>query len=991
MQVNRNHRNRIGLLTGLLSLVLFLPFNLAQAQPGRTKPPFLTQESRQWADSVLASLDQRGRIAQLFMVDAFSNKDSFHIREIDSLVLKHGIGGLIFFQGGPIRQAALTNRYQRESRVPLLIGIDGEWGLNMRLDSTLRFPRQMTLSSGSDAQQVSDMGREIARQCRRVGVHVNFAPDVDVNNNPANPIINSRSFGESPEQVAKLGAAYMSGLQSGRVLACAKHFPGHGDTDADSHHALPVVKSNRRRLDTLELRPFVELFNRGVGSVMVAHLSVPALDTVPNLASTLSPEVVQKLLKDSLAFEGLVFTDALNMKGVAAYFRPGELELKALLAGNDVLLYSENIPEAIRVIDSALVSGLISPERIDSSVRKILQVKYWVGLNRDSGLVQMDGLMHDLQSAAADFMVYKMYDKAPVLLRNKHAIVPMSASSRFCMASVVINDVSENQFQRQLSAFSPVDFFSLKKDASPAVLDSLDRLLREYDRVVISLHNTTTNASKNFGLTDQVVEFVRRSSNHKGRVFVLFGNPYILGRLDELDGFDVIVQAFEDVPHLQRQVAQKLFGADVFSGKMPVTVNDDVRAGQGLQTRTRRVLRYGPAESVGLNSVVLSRIDSLVNTAIRDSVMPGCQVLIAKNGTVVYEKAFGYHTYDSLRQVRIQDVYDIASVTKIASTALACMWLVDRHKLDLDAKASKYLHALRHTDKKNITIRQLMLHEAGLKAWIPFWKETFRDGKPDPVYYRNTPQQGYTHKIADSLFLRDDYATQLWSDILVSPIEAPGKLVYSDIGMIILQKVIEKLSGKELGQVVQDAFYKPMGLWNIDYLPSQSVRSENSVPTEVDTVFRRDTIQGIVHDPCAVLMGGTPGHAGLFSDARSIAVLMQMLLQKGNYGGKQLVAENTVSQFTAKASANPGNRRGLLFDKPDASKGISGPAAPSASEQAFGHSGFTGTFAWADPSSGVICVFLSNRTYPYPNDNRLAKSNLRTRIMQVAYDSDVNQ
>ncbi len=990
MQVNRNHRNRIGRLTGFLSLILLFLFNLAQAQSGHTRPPFLTDESRQWADSVLAALDQRGRIAQLFMVDAFSNKDSLHIREIDSLVLNHGIGGLIFFQGGPVRQALLTNRYQRESRVPLLIGIDGEWGLNMRLDSTLRFPRQMTLSSGSDSQQVADMGREIARQCRRVGVHVNFAPDVDVNNNPANPIINSRSFGESPARVAKLGSAYMSGLQSGQVLACAKHFPGHGDTDADSHHALPVVNADRPRLDTLELRPFAELFKNGVGSVMVAHLSVPALDTAANLASTLSPIVVRNLLQDSMAFEGLIFTDALNMKGVAAYFKPGELELKALLAGNDVLLYSENIPEAIRIIDSALASGLISKERIDSSVRKILQVKYWVGLNRDSGLVQMEELMRDLQSASADYLVYNMYEKAPVLLRNKHAVVPMSASSRFCMASVVINDVAENQFQRQLSAFSPVDCFSLKRDASPALLDSLEHVLKQYDRVVVSLHNTTTNASRNFGLTDQVIEFVRRASAHKGRVFVLFGNPYILGRLDKLDGFDVVVQAYEDVPFLQRQVAQKLFGADVFSGKMPVTVNDDIRSGQGLLTRTRRVLRFGPAESVGWNSTALGRIDSLVNTAIRDSVMPGCQVLLAKNGTVVYEKAFGYHTYDSLRQVRIQDVYDIASVTKIASTALACMWLVDRHKLDLEAKASKYLHALRHTDKKNITIRQLMLHEAGLKAWIPFWKETFRDGKPDSAYYRTTPQQGYTHKITDSLFLRDDYATQIWSDILVSPIETPGKLVYSDIGLIILQKVIEKVSGKELGQVVQDAFYKPMGLWNIDYLPSQTVRSENSVPTEVDTVFRRDTIQGIVHDPCAVMLGGTPGHAGLFSDARSIAVLMQMLLQKGSYGGKRFIAENTISQFTSKASTYPGNRRGLLFDKPDASKGIAGPAAPSASDQAFGHSGFTGTYAWADPGSGIICIFLSNRTFPFSNDNRLAKSNLRTRIMQVAYDADLN-
>lgn len=909
-----------------------------------------------------------------------------HVAQITQLIDSFHIGGLIFFQGGPVRQANLTNFYQARSKYPLLIGIDGEWGLNMRLDSTIRFPRQMTLSAGAGEGEIYRMGAEIARQCRRIGIHINFAPDVDINNNPLNPIINSRSFGEDKEVVTRFGRSYMLGMQENGVMACAKHFPGHGDTDTDSHYDLPVIKAHPARIDSLELYPFKKLIREGLAAVMVAHLFVPGIDSTPNRASTLSSAIVCDLLKDSLRFDGLVFTDALNMKGVANFYAPGELEVNALLAGNDVLLYPRDVARAVEQIHFAIQNCIIDQSLIDEKVIKILRAKYWAGLSVDKQ-IETNGLYRDLNSYGASWLNYSLYEDAPTLLKNEKDIIPLNSYYRDCMASVVLNDTCNNPFQLQLAAYGHVDAFYMPKEASAFLMDSLAKVLNDYDRVIVSIHNTSINAQKNFGLSPSVIEMTEKLGRLKGSVLCVFGNAYVLGKLRGAEHYEAIVEAYEDTYLPQVQTAQKIFGATAFSGKLPVSAYPEFVLGQGLKSVPVNCLKYTLPEECSVESNRLSEIDSLMQKAIGDSVFPGAQLLIAKDQKVIFSKSFGWHTYERLRPVKNTDVYDIASVTKIAATALAAMYLYDKRKLDPDAKASRYLPALKHSNKKDITIRQLMAHEAGLKAWIPFWKETVDSNGWVQGMYSKVQEKGYALKVADSMYIKDDYREIIWKEILESPLETTGKYVYSDLGLIILQKIIEKISGKPLDHLVEDVFYKPLGLCKFGYHPLQWTSRENIVPSERDSAFRRQVVQGYVHDPAAAMMGGVAGHAGVFSNAQALAVIMQMLLNNGEYAGRHYLRAETVKKFTAKAYPETVNRRGLIFDKPDPAAGENGPAATNASPLSFGHSGFTGTYAWADPQSGLVYIFLSNRVYPTALNNKLAKTNLRTRIMKMAIEA----
>lgn len=974
------HRKK--LIVGFLFTALISHSSQAQ----RNIPCFESVEARNWADSVYKTMSYYEKMGQLFMVDAFSNKDVAHVAQITHLIDSFKIGGLIFFQGGPIRQANLTNFYQSRSKIPLMIGIDGEWGLSMRLDSTIRFPRQMTLAAGASARDVYDMGVDIAKQCKRIGIQINFAPDIDINNNPNNPIINSRSFGEIKEKVALYGLSYMKGMQDHRLMACAKHFPGHGDTDTDSHLALPVVNASPERLDSLELYPFKKLIPQGLASVMVAHLFIPGLDSTMDQPSSLSPKIVKDLLKTDLGFEGLIFTDALNMKGVATYVAPGEIELRALLAGNDVLLYPQDVEKAMTRIHFAIQNCEIEQEVIDQKVMKILSAKYWTGLNYYQP-ISIDNLYQDLNSPASKILNNRLYENAPTLLKNEDELLPLHPSHKDCIASVVMNDTLNNPFQMQLSLYGPIKTFHVPKESSENYRDSLFSILKECDHVIVSIHNTTINAQKNFGLSSSVIEFAEKLGKLNGSILCVFGNAYVLGRLEGLKNYEAIVEGYEDTYLPLQQTAQKIYGGQLFKGQLPVSILPQFNLYQGLLTKDVIRLKYTLPEEVGISSIKLAKIDSAVVQAIRDSVFPGAQIVIAKEGKVIYNKSFGWHTYDQISPVVNSDVYDIASLTKIYSTALAAMYLVDKKKLDIDEKASHYLSSLRKSDKKDITIRQLMAHDAGLKAWVPFWKETLKDSVLDSEIYSKTYQRNFKRQVADGIFISDDYEEVMWSKIVERPLENPGKYVYSDLGIIILQKIIEKISGDDLDELVDKIFYKPLGLWKTGYHPLNWIDTSQVIPTELDTFFRRQLIHGFVHDPAAAMMGGVGGHAGVFSNAESLTVLMQMLLNGGVYGGKRYLKSETISLFTNPAFGDGHNRRALFFDKPDLAAGENGPSATGVSLSSFGHSGFTGTYSWADPESGLQYTFLSNRVYPSASNVKLAKSNLRTRIMQFAIEA----
>lgn len=951
-----------------------------------TEPPFFSDGASRWADSVLATLSLDERVAQLFMVSAWSNKDSNHVAEIDSLVSQYKIGGLTFFQGGPIRQARLTNYYQSKAKVPLLISIDGEYGLAMRIDSTIRFPRQMTMSAMNDTAMIYKMGVAVARHCNRIGIHCNFAPVLDINNNPSNPVIGSRSFGDEREMVTNSAMAYMRGMQDNHVLASGKHFPGHGDTDTDSHFSLPVIDGTVSRLDSLELYPFRKLMENGLGSVMVAHLFIPAYDTSVNLPSTLSKKIVTDLLQHQLNYKGLIFTDALNMKGVASFYKPGEVDKLALLAGNDILLLTEDVPKALIEIRHAVELGEITQEEIDRRVKKLLMVKYWAGLNNYKPIDETN-LVEDLNSPEDLLLQQQLYEKSLTLLSNPHSILPLSKLESLKIASLVIGDTMDNVFQQQLQRYAPVANFEISKNMSLDSIQLLYKSLAEYNLILVSIHNTNMNVKKGYGISDTARQFLDTLFQKQKCILINFGNSYTLSRLLSVKQLEAIVLAYEDMPVTQSLAAQLVFGGISISGRLPVQSNEYFEKNAGITSPQQVRLKYSLPEDAGLSSAVLHRIDSIVNDAIVQRAFPGCQVLVARNQKVVYSRSFGYHTYDSLTLVKTDDLYDIASVTKIAGTSLAMMKLMDGRTSSIDLPLSKGLPKLKKTNKKSQTVREVMAHQAGFVTWIPFWKKTMTGSGPSGAVYRHKPDAKYSVKVADSMYMNEAYVDSLWKWIYTSPLGERGKYVYSDLGPLLLEHMIERKTDIPFDTYLDKNFYKPLGLHNLTFNPKLKFDTAQLIPTENDTIFRKQLIQGTVHDPAAAMLGGVAGNAGIFSDANSLAVLMQMLLNNGTYGNQKYIDSATVHLFTSKAYQSATNRRGLLFDKPETDTTKASPTCRSASALAFGHQGFTGTCVWVDPQYDLIYVFLSNRINPDVSNDKLMKLNVRTNIQQVIYDS----
>lgn len=946
---------------------------------------FMKGNHYDWADSVFNSLTPDQRIGQLFMVAAYSNSKSDTV-EIKRLIDSSGIGGLIFFQGGPVRQAMLTNYYQSLSKVKLLIAIDGEWGLNMRLDSTVKFPRQMTLGAiPPEADSlVYLMGKEIAQQCKRLGIHVNFAPVADVNNNPLNPVIGTRSFGENKYSVARKSFLYMKGMQDAGVLACAKHFPGHGDTEFDSHKTLPTISHSRETIDTLDLFPFRELFKQGVGSVMVAHLSIPALDTAKNLASTLSPKIVNGLLKKELGYDGLIFTDALNMKGVSKFYKPGEVDVKALLAGNDVLLFAEDVPKAIAEIKNAMVRGEITQQEIDARCKKILRAKQWCGLNNYKPIV-LANVNADLNSPQSELLNVLLSENSVTVLKNEKEILPLMHLDTLRIAAVSVG-MGKNNFADMLSYYAPIKHFYLPRESKPGERDTLLKKLRAYNLVIVGIFGTA-NPKTDFGISREAVEFVRKLNLQSKTVAAVFASPYSLQQLDTIaDGTDALLMAYEDNDYLMNLSAQIIFGGAQAKGKLPVTASKKFGFGAGIRTAVPVRFKYTVPEEVGIDSRKLASIDSIMQHGISEKAYPGGVVFFAKDRKVFFYKAYGHHTYESKRPVKKDDIYDLASITKIVSTTAAAMKLKDERKLSFDDYLCYHLPELEGTNKMNINLREMLTHQAGLKDWIPFYLKTLEKGEYKPGIYSKTMSAEFPVRVASKLYIHKSYSDTIWKRIIESPISEKVEYKYSDLGLLIMGKIIERKTNLPLNEYVQKTFYDPLGLGTMTYLPREKFPLSRMVPTEYDVKFRKQLLQGDVHDPAAAMLGGVAGHAGVFSNASDLGVMMQLFLQKGEYGGRRYLDSATVNECT-KCQFCVDNRRAIGFDKPETNLKKPSPICDCVSYLSFGHQGFTGTIAWADPNNGLVYVFLSNRVYPDADNNKVTKLGIRSNILRVVYSA----
>ena len=947
--------------------------------------PFFIDNGEKWVDSVFNSLSIDERIAQLFIVSAWSNKSKNHVDEITKLIKDYKIGGLIFMQGGPVRQAILTNYYQSISKTPLFISIDAEWGLGMRLDSTVSFPRQMMLGALHDDTLIYEMGKEIAIECKRLGIQINYAPVIDINNNYLNPVIGRRSFGENKEQIVQKAYCYMSGMQDNRVIAVGKHFPGHGDTDSDSHLGLPVVCSSVEQLDTMELYPFKKLISKGVAGIMVAHLSVPALDTTINLPSTLSPKIIKGLLKTELGFKGLVFTDALNMKGVSNYFNPGDIEVKAILAGNDILVFSEDVPYAICKIEEAIDSGLISMDDINERCKKVLAAKYWSGLNKLNP-VNLNNLYEDLNSPKAQLLRRKLIENSLTLVKNENNLVPFYRLDTLKIASLAIGEANENTFQEYLSLYADIKHYNLPANAHIKIIDSVINCVSQYNVVVVSIHNSNSDALRNFGISEQTINILNILSEKTSIVLDIFGTPYCLSKLNNLNKIKSVLISYDDYELTKKLSAQLLFGGIPSVGVLPVSASNDFKSGKGIIIRNKIRLKYSIPEELGIDSKKLNKIDSLVNYAINKKAFPGCQIIVIKDGIEFYHKSFGYFTYEKADKVTNNTIYDLASLTKVFATTISLMKLCDENKFDITNKLSYYLPNLKSTNKKNIFIEDVLTHQAKLMPWIPYYIRTVKNDSLRAYFYNKNFSDLYSVKVADSMYVRNNFRDTIYKLIDESELLKKKGYKYSDLGFYFMQQIIENITKTSLDNYTKTNFYKPIGATTLGYKPLDFFWTYQIAPTEFDRVFRRQIIDGYVHDQGAALLGGVAGHAGLFSNANDLAKIMQMLLQNGEYGGRKYLNKETVELFTA-CRFCPSNRRGLGFDKPETNPKLASPACKCVSAKSFGHSGFTGTFAWADPENQLIYIFLANRVYPDAENNLIIDLNTRTKIQEVIYDA----
>jgi len=969
----------------IFSLISFLSF----AQKN-TRPPFYWYESDQWVDSVFNTLSIDEKIGQLIMVPAYSSKGNGQLLQLIRMVKENKIGGIITMQGGPMRHINMVNQLQKVSKTPLLVAIDAEYGLSMRLDSCIRYPYGFTMGAIYDDSLIFDSGADLGRQCRRLGIHINFAPVADVNSNSLNPVIGFRSYGDNPRLVFQKAIAFGLGLQSQQVLATFKHFPGHGDTQKDSHYDLPVVLHDRARLDSIELVPFRNAVRYGIGGIMTGHLSVPALDK-SGAAATVSKPIVQDLLVNEFGFEGLIVTDALNMEGVADKDDRISTEVKALIAGNDLLEFVINPAKVIGMVKKAIADGQISTGEIDRKCKKILMIKRWVGLNKVLP-IPADNLYSDINSSAYRMTLRNVAQQSLTLLRNTNQLLPLRRLDTLKIASLSIGYGKMTGFQHSLGRYTKIDHYFISKDATNETIKKQLLQLKKYNLVIAGVNNLGNFVSSKYGITDIQQNIIRQVAETAKSVFVIFGNPYVLSYFDGMEKTDGLVVAYQESAESQDLAGQLLFGAFEAQGKLPVTVNENYRSGDGLVTLPANRFKYTLPEEIGVDSALLKKkIDELVSEGLSEKAFPGCAIFLAKNGKVIFNEAYGYHTYSGERPLRENDLFDFASLTKIMAPVPALMRLNDEKKFLVNKRMSDYWPDWKGSNKQELIIADVLSHQARLKSGIPFWmKSVDAHGNYKPGFYSKDSTDKYSYRVSKDLFVLNTFRDSVYAEIRKSALLRGKRYVYSDIGFIIFPGIIESLSRKDYESYLKEYFYRPLGAYSLTYRPYLYQPLEAIDPTEFDATFRKELLQGFVHDESAAVLGGVSGNAGLFGTINDAAKMMQMYQNYGEYGGDRYLTEATVKEWTSCHFEKLNNRRGYGFDKPyprnNLKKLEDAYPAPLASDVSFGHSGYTGTFAWADPKTGILFLFFSNRVYPTRANNIINHLNIRESIQQIAFE-----
>lgn len=953
-----------------------------------------------WVDSVFDAMSYDERIGQLFMIKADPGTDSCNIRELMQYVEDIKLGGILFSKGDPMMQADVTNRLQKASHVPMMIALDGEWGLSMRLSGTTRFPRNMMLGAVENDSLIEEYGREVARQCREMGIHVNFAPDMDVNSNVDNPVIGIRSFGEDPEAVAEKGIAYSRGLESGGVISVSKHFPGHGDTSEDSHKTLPVIRHDRARLDSVELLPFRRYIQEGLSGIMVGHLYVPALEK-GNTPTSLSKATVKDLLQGTYGFQGLCFTDALSMKG-ASTKKKDNSSVKALLAGNDILLSPSAPVQDFAAVKEAIEDGTLKLADIEAKCLKILRYKYVSGLN-DYAPIDTTNLYERLNSPHAAWLTAELNAEAITLLKNEEEILPLKGLDKKKIALLSIGEEEDNEFQKMLCKYDSIACFSISRTSEADYIKRVYNKLEKYDMIICGVH--TARIPESYAL--------RELAKKKELIYAFFTVPYTCSDYEKsIKNAKAVVMAYESTPLAQEYAAQVIFGGIGAKGKLPVSISGLYSKGTGIFTEKTR-LGYHEPEEVGLNPNRLDEVTTIAEEGLAKGAYPGCQVLVAKDGMIIYHRAFGYFDYTAeKRPVTEEAVYDLASVSKATGTLLAVMKAYDEKKFTLNSKISEFIPELKGSDKQDLLIKELLYHQSGLTPSINFYMDAIDKGSYEGSLYSSTQtathpvrfdaktyvrndftflpelvsdrsKPGFTTEVARHFYVSDSFRDTIIQDIKKSHLGTRGKYVYSCVNFMLLKMMVEKQLGQPMDQLLREDFFKGLGAWHTTYNPLHVMDTLQIVPTEEDGFVRRQLLRGYVHDEAAAFQGGVSGNAGLFSNANDLAKILQLYLNQGVYGGERYLSLETCRLFTQ--SKSPTCRRGLGFDKPVPGNPKASPCGALAPASVYGHTGYTGTCFWVDPDNDMIYIFLSNRVNPNRMNNKLSALDIRTRIQDAIY------
>jgi len=921
-------------------------------------------------DSLLNSMSVREMIGQLIWVPAWADARGGNFRQVEELVTKYGIGGVIFFEGSSDLQVDFTRRIRKISKIPLIIAQDAEWGTGMRLKEIEDFPYQMTLGALQDDSLIYKMGSAVAWQCRDIGVDVNLAPVADVNNNPLNPVINYRSFGEDPNKVASKAVMYMKGMQDHGVIACAKHFPGHGDTDIDSHTGLPVIRGDRRRFDTVELIPFRRLVDEGVGAVMTAHLVVPGLDNTPLLPATFSEKIITGILRDEMRFRGLILTDAMNMAGATMTYPSGIADAEALKAGNDIIEYSTDPLKAIDEIARRVETGEISVDQIKSRCRKLLEAKLWLE-SRDNNAGSAG-----LPASAHPALIRDLYAGAMTLIENDENLLPFGRLDRIKIATVAVNRLAMTEFQKMTERYTNADHYFIDPNNERGAMYIISKL-KDYDVVIAGFCALNQKPAGLYGVTPALQSIFSQIAALDRSAVIWFGNPYGIAHLDMSVKPTAMLVAYQDNNYSQQTSVQVLFGALGASGRLPVTINNRYPVGYGIKTAGNMRLQFGFPENAGLSSEKLvSKVDSIVKSGLDSLAFPGCQVLIARKGIVVLDKCYGHHLYDSTEAVTEGDLWDLASVTKVSAATPSLMVLQDRGLFDPDKTLGYYLPWYRQSDKGDMLLRDMLAHQAGLVPFIPFWRNTINEDHTfKSGIFSDFNHRKFSLPVTDSMYMNIRYLREMFRELRDSKTTERYKYVYSDNTFILAAEIVESLTDTTIDKFAPANIYRPIGAFDITYNPLEKYPKERIVPTEYDSLFRKQLIRGTVHDEGAAMLGGVSGHAGLFATGNDLLKLIEMYRRGGEYGGVRVLSQEVLQEYTRRQFPEYNNRRGLGFDKPELPNDTIPPEdiypCRSASSASFGHAGYTGTFVWCDPETEISYVLMTNRVYPTRYNSKL--------------------